>query len=97
MDDAWYPRNLIVEEGKTIRHIADTRFKLFGWQSCDWLDIAPYNTMVKMNSLYDWIRKYNVYSGAQWVEHAFFLDQGIAWQPAHLFLCLHRHSTRFFC
>jgi hypothetical protein len=97
MDGVWYPRTVVVEDGKTIRHIADTRFKLFGWQSCDWLDVGTFDTIAKFGALLDWIRNNNVYGGAQWVEHAFFVDQGIAVQPAHLYVCLHRHSSRFFC
>lgn len=97
MDGVWYPQRLVVEEGKVIRHLADTRFKLFAWQSCDWLDVGLFETMKKFGRIFDWIRENNVFSGAQFVEHGWMIDQDIAYQPAQLYMCLHRHTTRFFC
>ena len=97
MDGIWYPRALIVEPGKVIRHTADTRYKLFSWQACDYMDVGPWDTVKKIGGLFDWIRRFNVNSGAQWVEHAFFIDQDIAYRPAHLFLCFYRHASKFFC
>lgn len=97
MDGVWYPRRLVVEPDKVLRHTADTRFKLFAWQACDWMDVMPFATMKKAADVFTWIRANNVYSGAQFVEHAFFIDRGLAYQPAQLFLCLQRHSNKFFC
>jgi hypothetical protein len=97
MEGAWFPRHLVVEEGKFLRHHADTRFKLFAWQVCDYIDIAPYKTMAKLADLMNWIKRNNVFSGAQFVEHAFFIDQGVSYQPAQLFTCIQRHKDKFFC
>jgi hypothetical protein len=97
MDGVWYPRTMVVEDGKLIRHTADTRFKLFGWQACDFLDVGTFETTRRFAGLLRWILRNNVYSVAQWVEHAFLVDQGLSYVPAHLYVCLQRHPNKFFC
>jgi hypothetical protein len=97
MEGAWFPRKLVVEPGKFLRHTADTRYKLFGWQVCDWIDVATYDTMIHLAGIYSWVKRHNVFSGAQFVDHAFFIDQGLSYEPAQLYVCLQRHGAKFFC
>ena len=65
MDGFWWPRTAVLREGVIISHTADTRYKLFSWQYCDWLHIGTFNTMKKMAGIYDWVLDNYVDSGAQ--------------------------------
>ena len=96
MHSMWWPQTVIVEERKVLRHYADTRFKYFAWQACDWMDIAPYNTSVAVGNLLDWALQNNLFSGAQFADHGFFVDQDIAYQPLQLYLKIQRKKTTFF-
>ena len=96
MQGAWWPQRTVLEPGKVLKHMADTRFKLFTWQVCDWIEIGHYDTMMKVANIFDWIVENNVFSGAQFVEHAFHIDQGIPYQPLQLYLKIMRARKKLF-
>lgn len=94
MDGFWWPRTAILREGVIISHTADTRYKLFSWQYCDWLHIGTYNTMKRMADLYPWALYNYVDSGAQFVEHVWAIDQGVRFYPMQLYLKILRETIK---
>jgi hypothetical protein len=96
MDGMWWPQWAKFGEGKLLKHYADTRMKYFSWQVCDWIEIGTYRTVTATAGLYDWVQANNVFSAAQFVEHAFYVDQNITYQPLQLYLKIMRHRGHFF-
>lgn len=96
MDGMWWPQWAKFGEGKLLKHYADTRMKYFSWQVCDWIEIGTFRTVTATTGLYDWVQANNVFSAAQFVEHAFYVDQNITYQPLQLYLKIMRHRGHFF-
>ena len=96
MDGMWWPQWARFGDGKLLKHYADTRMKYFSWQVCDWIEIGTFRTMSVTARLYDWVQENNVFSAAQFVEHAFYVDQNISYQPLQLYLKIMRHKGQFF-
>ena len=96
MDGMWWPQWARFGDGKLLKHYADTRMKYFSWQVCDWIEIGTFRTMSVTARLYDWVQENNVFSAAQFVEHAFYVDQNISYQPLQLYLKIMRHKGHFF-
>jgi hypothetical protein len=96
MDDMWWPQWARFGDGKLLKHYADTRMKYFAWQVCDWIEIGTFRTVAATARLYDWVLENNVFSAAQFVEHAFYVDQNITYQPLQLYLKILRHKGSFF-
>jgi hypothetical protein len=85
-----WPQTAVVEPGKLLRHYADSRFKLFAWQACDWIDVGPVDAMRVLAGLAQWVDTHYVFSVAQFVEHAYLVDRGVAYQPLQLYINIRR-------
>ena len=96
MQGMWWPQRSLIAPNKILKHFADTRYKLFEWQVCDWIEVGDYATMMQFGRIYEWALENNVFSAAQWVDHAFMVDQRISYQPTQLYLKIMRHKTQFF-
>lgn len=96
MQGVWWPQYSVIHEGKILKPPADTRYKFFGWQVCDWMEIGTYGTMGKLGGLMGWITDNYVFSAAQWVDHNYYVSQGIAYQPTQMFLKIMRKKGKYF-
>jgi hypothetical protein len=96
LDGVWWPQFAKFGEGKVLKHYADTRMKFFSWQVCDWLDVGTRNTVLHTGTIFNWVHETNAISAAQFVEHAFFLDRNLTYQPLQMFLKIMRQGGRFF-
>jgi hypothetical protein len=96
LQGAWFPQRVVLRPGHVLKHYADTRFKLIGWQVCDWMEIGDYSSMMKIGNQFDWLIENNVFSSSQWMEHVFHVDQGIPYLPVNLFLKIMRFPKKLF-
>ena len=87
---------MTIHTNKILKPPADTRYKFFGWQICDWMEVGTADTMAKLGGLFDWINDNYVFSAAQWVDHNFYISQGIAYLPTQLYLKIIRKRGKYF-
>jgi hypothetical protein len=90
----WWPRTAVLRDGVIVAHMADTRFKLFSWQYCDWLHVGTFATMSKLAGLHDWAMRNYADSGAQFIEHVWAIDQGVRFYPMQLYLKILRETRK---
>eukprot|EP00759_Apiculatamorpha_spiralis_P044155 PhF_6_TR41286/c0_g1_i2/m.62462 len=93
VDGHWWPQHALLDQNKVIKHFADTRFRLYTWQTCDWIEIGGAQAMQTYASIWNWSVNNLVHAYSQNVEYAFFAEHGIAWQPMHLHVRIARKNS----
>lgn len=96
LDEVWWPQYAVFEEGKLLKSYQDTRFKFFGWQVCDWIEIGTVDTALRLEGIFDFMVDNYVFGIAQWLDHAFYVHNRIAYQVVNPFLKIMRHGASFF-
>jgi len=84
IDGHWWPQFGLFDSNKIIKHFADTRFRFFTWQTCDWIEVGGAQAMKTFGRIFNWSVENVVNAYSQNVDFAFLADQGLAWQPMHL-------------
>lgn len=96
LDQIWWPQYATFSEGKLLKSYQDTRFNLFGWQVCDWVEIGTANTVLQLEGLYQFATDNYVFGAAQWIDHAFYVHMRIAYQIVNPFVKVMRHGGMYF-
>ena len=96
LDEVWWPQYATFEDNKILKSYQDTRFKLYGWQVCDWIEIGTTPTILKLEGIYDYAVDNYIFAVAQWLDHAFYIHNKIAYQVVNPFLKIMRHGSAFF-